>query len=103
MRGAIIYNYKKEVNARYRRHTREDWTSAQWESSIPRCGLGGLSTKPRILEGAVNLIIEDSLVRVLNRDRARWQIGILSLSGAAMSQMLVSLEMLGVGKNTQTR
>ena len=55
-------------------------------------------TKPRIPEGAVQLIEGDSLVRVLTKVRAHWQRGVLSFSGAAMPQLLASLEMLEVRK-----
>ena len=55
-------------------------------------------TKPRIPEGAVHLIIGDSLVRVLTSNRVHLQVGIFSFSGAAMHQMLASLEMLEVRK-----
>ena len=51
-------------------------------------------TQPRILEGAVHLIIGDSLVRVLTRIQAHWQVGTFSFSGAATPQILASLEML---------
>ena len=52
-------------------------------------------TQPRIPEGTVHLIIGDSLVRVLTRIQAG---GILSLSDAAMHQMLASLKMLEMRK-----
>ena len=55
-------------------------------------------TKRRTPEGAVHLIIGDSLVRDLTRIRAHWQMGVLSFSGAAVPQILVSLEMLHVRK-----
>ena len=47
-------------------------------------------------EGAVHLIIGDSLLRTLTRIQSHWQTGILSFSGAAMPQILASLEMLGM-------
>ena len=50
------------------------------------------------------MIIGDWLVRVLTRVKAHWQVGVLSFSGAAMPQILVSLEMLEVRKtHTVTR
>ena len=56
-------------------------------------------TQPRITEGAVHLIIGDSVIRVLTRIQAHWQVGILSFfSGAATPQMLASLEMLEMAK-----
>ena len=60
-------------------------------------------TKPRITEGTVNLIIGDSVFRVLTRIQAHWQVRVLSFSGAAMPQMLASREMLDIEKtNTVT-
>ena len=55
-------------------------------------------TQPRIPEGTVHLIIGESLVRVLAKIQAHWQVGILSFSGAAILQMLASLEMLEMKK-----
>ena len=52
-------------------------------------------TQPRVPEGAVHLIIGDSLLRVLTRIQSHWQTGILSFAGAATPQMLATLEMLG--------
>ena len=49
-------------------------------------------------EGAVHLIIGDSLVRVLTRIQSHWQTGILSFAGAATPQILATLEMLGMTK-----
>ena len=53
-------------------------------------------TQPRVPEGTVDLIIGDSLLRVLTRIQSHWQAGILSFSGAATPQILASLEMLGM-------
>ena len=47
-------------------------------------------------EGAVHLIIGDSLLRVLTRIQSHWQTGILSFAGAATPQILATLEMLGM-------
>ena len=55
-------------------------------------------TQPRIPEGAVHLIVGDSLLRVLTRIQSHWQTGFLSFSGVATSQMLASLEMLGMAR-----
>ena len=44
-------------------------------------------------------MIGDRLVRVLARVQAHWQMGVLSFSGAAMTLILASLEMLEVRKN----
>ena len=49
-------------------------------------------------EGAVHLIIGDSLLRVLTRVQSHWQTGILSFAGAAKPQMLATLEMLGMAR-----
>ena len=51
-----------------------------------------------ISEGAVHLIVGDSLVRVLTPIQSHWQTGVLSFSGAATLQMLASLEMVGMAK-----
>ena len=56
------------------------------------------NTQPRKPEGAVHLIVGDSLIRVLTRIQSHWQTGILSFSGAATPQMLASLEMLGMAR-----
>ena len=55
-------------------------------------------TQPRVPEGAVHLIIGDSLLRVLTRIQSHWQTGILSFAGAATPQMLATLEMLGMAR-----
>ena len=55
-------------------------------------------TQPRIPKHAFHLIIGDSLIRVLTPIHAHWQVGILSSSGAAKTQMLASLEMLDMTK-----
>ena len=55
-------------------------------------------TQPRIPEGAVHLIIGDSLIRVLRRIQSHWQVAVLSFSGAATPQILASLEMLDMVK-----
>ena len=53
---------------------------------------------PRVPEGAVHLIIGDSLLRVLTRIQSHWQTGVLSFAGAATPQILATLEMLGMTK-----
>ena len=55
-------------------------------------------TQPRVPEGAVHLIVGDSLLRLLTRIQSHWQTGILSFAGAATSQMLATLEMLGMAR-----
>ena len=54
--------------------------------------------QPRIPEGAVHLIVGDSLVRVLTQIQSHWQTGVLSFSGAETPQMLASLGMVGMAK-----
>ena len=49
-------------------------------------------------DGAVHLIIGDSLIRVLTRIQSHSQVGVLSFSGAATPQLLASLEMLDIVK-----
>ena len=101
VRVAIFSNYKKVVNGRYQRHHKEDWMSAQWEkrAAINEAAcLDYLKKEPRTPEGAAHLLIGDSLARVLTRVGTLWQIGVLSFSGAATPQMLVSPEMLEVRK-----
>ena len=65
-----------------------------WIASMTRPGLSTLLSQ----EGAVHLIIGDSLIRVLTRIQSHWQVGVLSFSGAATPQMLASLEMLDMVK-----
>ena len=90
----------REQPIRYHRHNRMDWSTAQrvrrdcfheaaWEEYL---------TQPRVPEGAFHLIIGDSLLRVLTRIQSHWQTGILSFAGAAMPQILASLEMLGMAR-----
>ena len=92
MRSVIIASFKKNTDGAYHRHNRVDWTAAQ--RTIHGAFWAEDFTQRRIPEGAVHLIIGDSLVRVLTRIQAHWQVGVLSFSGAATPQMLVSLEML---------
>ena len=77
-----------------------DWTAAQRERSdaFHNAAWAEYFTQPRIPEGAVHLIIGDSLIRVLTRIQSHWQVGVLSFSGAATPQMLASLEMLDMVK-----
>ena len=100
MRTVIIAKCKKNTDGTYHRHNREEWTAAQRErrDAYHDAGWAEYFTQPRIPEGAVHLIIGDSLVRVLTRIQPHWPVGILSFSGAAMPQMLASLEMLEMGK-----
>ena len=101
VRSVVISSYKKNTDGVYHRHNREDWTAAQREKSDAfhaEC-----FAQPSIPKGTVHLIIGDSLVRVLTRIQANWHVDILIISGAAMPQMLASLELHGMGKiNTVT-
>ena len=100
VRSVIIAIYKKNTDNTYHRHNGDDWTAAQRErrAAFNDAAWAEYFTQPRIPEGSVHLIIGDSLVRVLTRIQAHWQVGVLSFSGAAMPQMLASLEMLEMGK-----
>ena len=100
IRSVVISSYKKNTEGRYHRHNRMDWSTAQrvrrdcfhdatWVEYL---------TQPRVPEGAVHLIVGDSLLRVLTRIQSHWQTGILSFAGAAMPQILASLEMLGMAR-----
>ena len=96
----MISNYKKNTAGAYNRHRREDWTALQCErrDDFNDAAFAKYFTQPRIPEGAVHLRIGDSLFRVLTRIQAHWQVGILNFTGAAMPQMLASLEMLKMRK-----
>ena len=76
VRSVVISSYKKNTEKRYHRHNRLDWNAEQkaWVEYL---------APPRVPEGAVHLIIGDSLVRVLTRIQSHWQTGILSFAGAA--------------------
>ena len=100
VRSVVIACYKKNTEGRYHRLNRMDWNVAQrarkecfHDASWAEC-----YTQPRLPEGAVHLIVGDSLIRVLTRIQSHWQIGVLSFSGAATPQMLASLEMVGMAK-----
>ena len=97
VRSVIIARYKKNTDGGHHRHIREDWTAVQRVGGMHTTIQLGLSTS-RSLEYRKVQSIGDSLVRVLTRVQAHWQVGILSFSGAAMPQMLASLEMLEKGK-----
>ena len=100
MRSVVISSYKKNVDGRYHRHNREEWTAAQRErrDAFHDATWAEYFVQPRIPEGTIHLIIGDSLVRILTRIQAHWQVGFLSFSGTAMPQMLASLQMLETGK-----
>ena len=100
VRGVVIASYKRNTDGRYHRHNRMDWTTAQRarRGCFHDAFWAEYYAQPRIPEGAVHLILENSLIRVLTRIQSHWQTGVLSFSGAATPQMLASLEMLDMVK-----
>ena len=96
VRSVVIASYKMNIDGRYPRHNRMDWTTAQRarRDCFHEASWAEYYAQPRIPEGAVDLIIEDSLIRVLTRIQSHWQTGVLSFFGAATPQILASLEML---------
>ena len=105
VRSVTIASYKKNKDGAYHRHNRMDWTAAQRarRDCFHDAAWAEYFTQPRIPDGAVHLIIGDSLIRVLTRIQSHWQVGVVSFSGAATPQMLASLVMLDMVKiNTVT-
>ena len=100
VRNGVIASYKKNTDGRYHRDNRMDWNAAQRarRDCFHDAAWAEYYTQPRIPEGAVDLIVGDSLIRVLTRIQSHWQTGILSFSGAAAPQMFASLEMLGIAR-----
>ena len=100
VRNVVIASSKKNTDGRYHSHNRMDWNAAQRarRDCFHDASWAEYYTQPRIPECAVHLIIGDSLVRVLTRIQSHWQTGVLSFAGAATSQMLASLEMLGMAR-----
>ena len=100
VRSVVISSYKKNTEGRYHRHNRMDWSTAQMDrrDCFHNAAWVKYFTQPRVPEGAVHLIIGDSLLRVLTRIQSHWQTGILSFAGAATPQMLATLEMLGMAR-----
>ena len=100
VRNVVIASYKKNTDSRYHRHNRMDWNTAQRarRGCFHDAAWAEYYTQPQIPEGAVHLIVGDSLIRVLTRIKSHWQTGILSFSEAATPQMLASLEMLGMAR-----
>ena len=100
VRSVVIACYKKNTEDRYHRHNRMDWNAAQRarRDCFHDVSWTEYYTQPRIPEGAVHLIVGDSLIRVLTRIQSHCQTGVLSFSGAATPQMLASLEMVGMAK-----
>ena len=77
-----------------------DWNAAQRASRdcFHDAAWAEYYTQPRVPEGAVHLIVGDSLLLVLTRIQSYWQTGVLGFSGAVTPQMLASLEMLGMAR-----
>ena len=100
IRSVVISSYKKNTEGRYHRQNRMDWSTAQRvrRDCFHDAAWAEYHTQPRVPEGAVHLIIGDSLLRVLTRIQSHWQTGILSFAVAAMPQILASLEMLGMAR-----
>ena len=100
VRSVMISSYKKNTEKRYHRHNRLDWNAEQKarRDCFHDAAWVEYLAPPRVPEGAVHLIIGDSLVRVLIRIQSHWQTGILSFAGAATPQILATLEMLGMTK-----
>ena len=96
----MISSYKKNTEGRYHRHNRLDWSAEQKarRDCFHDAAWVQYLAPPRVPEGAVHLIVGDSLVRVLTRIRSHWQTGILSFAGPATPQMLATLDMLGMTK-----
>ena len=96
----MISSYKKNTEKRYHRHNRLDWNAQQRarRDCFHDAAWVEYLAPPRVPEGAVHLIIGDSLLRVLTRIQSHWQTGILSFAGAATPQILATLEMLGMTK-----
>ena len=100
IRSVVISSYKKNTEGRYHRHNRMDWSTAQRvrRDCFHDAAWVEYLTQPSVPEGAVHLIVGDSLLRVLTRIQSHWQTGILSFAGAATPQMLATLEMLGMAR-----
>ena len=100
VRSVMISSYKKNTEKRYHRHNRLDWNAEQRarRDCFHDAAWVEYLVPPRVPEGAVHLIIGDSLLRVLTWIQSHWQAGILSFAGAATPQILATLEMLGMTK-----
>ena len=85
VRNVIIASYKKNTDGAYHRHNRMDWTMAQRarRDCFHDAAWAEYITQPRIPEGAVHLIIGDSLIRVLTRIQSHWQVGVFWSCDAA--------------------
>ena len=74
VRSVVIVSDKKNTEGRYHRHNRMDWNAAQRARSdcFHDASWAEYYTQPRIPEGAVHLIVGDSLIRVLTRIQSHW-------------------------------
>ena len=79
VRNVVIASYKKNTR-RYHGHNGMDWNAAQRarRDCFHDASWAEYYTQPRIPEGAVHLIVGDSLIRVLTRIQSHWQTGVLS-------------------------
>ena len=100
IRSVVISSYKKNTEGRYHRQNRMGWSTAQRvrRDCFHDAAWVEYLTQPHVPEGAVHLIVGDSLLRVLTRIQSHWQTGILSFAGAATPQMMATLEMLGMAR-----
>ena len=69
VRSVTIASYKKNKDGAYHRHNRRNWTAAQpaRRDCFHDAAWVEYFTQPRIPDGAVHLIIGDSLIRVLTQ------------------------------------
>ena len=74
VRNVVIASYKKNMDGRYHRNNRMDWNAAQRarRDCFHDASWAEYYTQPRIPEGAVHLIVGDSLIRVLTRIQSHW-------------------------------
>ena len=100
VRSVMISSYKTNTEKRYHRHNRLDWSSEQRarRDCFHEAAWVEYLSPPRVPEGAVHLIIGDSLLRVLTRIQSHWQTGILSFAGAATPQIWATLEILAMAR-----
>ena len=77
VRSVTIASYKKNKDGAYHRHNRMDWMAAQRarRDCFYDAAWVEYFTQPKIANGAVHLIIGDSLIRVLTRIQSHWQVG----------------------------
>ena len=68
MRSVVISSYKKNVDGRYHRHNREDWTAAPRErrDAFHDATCAEYFVQPRLTEGTIHLIFCVSIVFVVD-------------------------------------